>query len=131
MKKLSVLILVAILGAALLALPAGAEKIRLTDAEMDGITAGILPGVSLIAPPMTSPVWKCCARVGLEAFGGLMPLTGNVHLGVSTIPINPTISSGVSLNATGLVPGGFGTNGFVFGPNGLLVTLPPFSIPIP
>ncbi len=40
MKKVSVLILVAILGIVLWALPAGAEKIRLSDAQLDEIAAG-------------------------------------------------------------------------------------------
>jgi hypothetical protein len=51
MKKLSVLILVAILGLVLWALPAGAEKIRLTDAELDGITAGVVCGLICVPPP--------------------------------------------------------------------------------
>ncbi len=51
MKKLSVLILVATLGLVLWALPAGAEKIRLTDAELDGITAGVPCGLICVPPP--------------------------------------------------------------------------------
>ena len=48
MKKLSVLILIAILGVVLWALPVGAEKIRLSDVELDGIAAGV---VLNIPPP--------------------------------------------------------------------------------
>ncbi len=49
MKKLRILI--TMLGVVLWVLPAGAEKIRLTDAEMDGITAGVT-GV-FVLPPLT------------------------------------------------------------------------------
>jgi hypothetical protein len=51
MKKLSVLIFIAILGVVLWALPAGAEKIRLSDAELDGITAGFVCGLICVPPP--------------------------------------------------------------------------------
>jgi hypothetical protein len=130
MKKLSVLILVTILGLVLWALPAGAEKIRLTDAELDGIAAGI-PGVTLFVPPAGSPVVKCCAYVELTATGGLMPLTGGVSLSATTIPINPTLVTIVGLHATGPLPGVFVAEGGVFAPKGLFVPIGPFTIPIP
>jgi hypothetical protein len=130
MKKLSVLFLIAILGIVVWALPAGAEKIRMTDAELDGIAAGI-PGVSLTVPPLSSPIWNCCARVSLIAAGGLMPLNGTVQLAVSAIPINPTLDVSVALNATGTLPGIFNAGGFVSGPKGLVVPIGPFVISIP
>jgi hypothetical protein len=40
MKKLSVFFVITILGIVLWALPAGAEKIRLTDDQMDNVAAG-------------------------------------------------------------------------------------------
>jgi hypothetical protein len=130
MKQMSVLIVVAILGLVLWALPAGAEKIRLTDAEIDGIAGGISV-VSLVAPPVGSPVFNCCAQVGLNAFGELMPLNGGVALGVLTTPINPTISSNVGLSASGALPGALTASGGVTGPKGLFVIMGPFVIPIP
>ncbi len=51
MKKLSAFILIAILGLVLWALPAGAEKIRMTDAELDGIAAGAPCGLICVPPP--------------------------------------------------------------------------------
>ncbi len=51
MKRLSVFILIAALCLLGWALPAGAEKIRLTDAEMDGITAGVVCGLICVPPP--------------------------------------------------------------------------------
>ncbi len=129
MKKLSVLMLIVALCLVGWALPASAEKIRLTDAELDGITAGF--PLVLEVPPVGSPVWNCCAQVTLSANGSLMPLLGSVGLSLQTIPINPTIRSVVSLNASGAVPGIFSAGGSVFGPKGLVVPLPIFVLPIP
>jgi hypothetical protein len=73
MKKLSALILVAILGIVFWALPAGAEKIRLSDAEMDGITAGTVgfPCGQVCIPPPNSLTG--IVEAGINAFGGLAP----------------------------------------------------------
>ncbi len=72
MKKLSVLFLIAIFGIVLWALPVGAEKIRLTDAELDGITAGAVgfPCGQVCVPPPNS--LKGIVEAGLFASGGLM-----------------------------------------------------------
>ncbi len=129
MKKLSILFLIAVLGIVLWALPAGAEKIRLTDAELDGITAGV-PALILVVPPVGSPVWNCCARTQLGAVGGLMPLNGTVSLSVVTIPINPKILTAVGLSASGTVPGIFFATGSILTPSGP-ISLGPFGIPIP
>ncbi len=127
MKKLSVLFLIAILGIVLWALPAGAEKIRLTDAELDGITGG----AQISVPPLTSPLYQCCAQVLLVANGGLMPVNGNVSLAVTTMPLK-SIESDVRLSGAASVPGNLTIfPGFVLGPKGLAVPLPGFIIPIP
>ncbi len=86
MKKLSVFCLIAILGIVLWALPAGAEKIRMTDAELDGITAGV-------PPPPPFPCGQVCvpfdktggvAGAGISAFGNLAGLTGTFAAGGGT-----------------------------------------------
>jgi hypothetical protein len=98
MKKLSVLIVVAILGIVLWALPAGAEKIRLTDAELDGITAGF----ALMIPPPTS--LQCCVDLVAIGFGGMTvgpPISivaGNLTLGLSLW--NPALFVNVSAAGT-------------------------------
>ncbi len=76
MKKLSVLFLIAILGIVLWALPVGAEKIRLTDAELDGITAGVVPSLFEITVPPPDSI-RCCVEaffsVAGATFTGLPP----------------------------------------------------------
>lgn len=125
MKKLSVLFLIAILGIVLWALPAGAEKSRMTDAEMDGITAGAS------IPTPGSPVWNCCAQLILHANGSLVPLSGGVSLDVTTMPINPSIMSFVHLEGDLSVPGVFSVGSLITGPKKLVVPLPSFVLPIP
>ncbi len=85
MKKLSVLFLIAILGLGGWALPAGAEKIRLTDAELDGITAGnfTLPCISPLCVPPPDSV-KNIVRAGVGTEGTLMPLMGVFSAGGGT-----------------------------------------------
>ncbi len=128
MKKLSVLIVVAILGIVLWALPAGAEKVRMSDSELDGIAAGI-PGVKLNIPP-PSPV-ACCVNLFLAALGLPKPPLGDLSLNLTTIPMNPTIKSNVVLSATGMVPGSLLVGGSISGPKGISVPIPGFFLPIP
>ncbi len=125
MKKLSVLFLIAILGIVLWALPARAEKIRMTDAEMDGITAG----ASLAIPPPASVT--CCAHVFLSAVGSLMPPTGSLSLVVMTLGGKTIGGVNVNLNPFGSVPGGVGVGGIIAGPKGTVVPIPGLFLPIP
>ncbi len=84
MKKLSVLCLIAILGFMVWALPAGAEKIRMTDAELDGVTAGSFPipcGQVCVPPPDSV---KGIVTAGVNAQGMLMPLMGEFSAGGGT-----------------------------------------------
>ncbi len=98
MKKLSVLILVAILGIVFWALPAGAEKIRLSDAELDGITAsGVpIPCGQVCVPPPNSVSGIVLAGIlaqgglmggphGLFAAGGATPLAKGVSASITAI----------------------------------------------
>jgi hypothetical protein len=124
MKKLSVLFLIAMLGIVLWALPAGAEKIRLTDAELDGITAGFV---------FTTPASiACCvllsATGGGGAIGGPPPFalaTGALTLAVQ-VPTGTIGPAGVSIGLDGLVQKPpvimIGTvGGGAFGPKGVSV----------
>jgi hypothetical protein len=84
MKKLSVLILIAALSLVGWALPAGAEKIRMTDAELDGVAAGL-----------PFPCGQVCvlfdkaggvAGAGISASGNLMGLQGSFAAGGGAVP---------------------------------------------
>ncbi len=126
MKKLSVLCLIAAFGLVLWALPAGAEKIRMTDAELDGITAGFSFGI----PPPASIA--CCVllnAVGMGVVvGGPPPFalaTGALGLGVA-VPTGTIGPAGVSIALDGLVEKPpvivIGTaGGGAFGPKGVSV----------
>lgn len=129
MKKLSVLFLIAILGVVLGALPAGAEKIRMTDAELDGISAGLIPAVQLTLPPKGSPA-LCCVNVMLGAGGFAMPPTGMVFLDIWTKPGNPDPVGGVEihLESSGMVPGSIHAGGTIKAPGGISVPLS-FNLP--
>ncbi len=111
MKKLSVLFLIAILGLGGWALPAGAEKIRLTDAEMDGITAGSngnpFPCISpLCVPPPTSIA--CCAFAGIAFGGGAAgsgpPLNGFFSAGGGSPLPRPLQTALAGIMAEGMTP---------------------------
>ncbi len=122
MKGLSAIIVIAALCLVAWALPAGAEKIRLTDAEMDGIMAG----ASLNIPPPSSV--GCCLNVFLSAVGGAMPPMGSLLLDICTIPgtcnhnNDPGIGGvNIMLNAFGMVPGGVGVGGTIAAPKGIVV----------
>ncbi len=133
MKKLSVLFLIAILGIVLWALPAGAEKIRLTDAELDGITAGL---IVFTVPPPTSIA--CCVGlsfVGLGTAIGPPPVavgTGTLVLSI-VVPTGSAGAAGVGVTGTGAAinppPSAFATLvGAAFGPKGAAV---PFLFTFP
>ncbi len=100
MKKVSVLFLIAILGIALWALPAWAEKIRMTDAELDGVAAGFF----FTIPPPTSIA--CCVNLLATGMGTVVnapPIalaTGNVSLVVG-VPIGKIGGAGVNAGLTG------------------------------
>ncbi len=106
MKKVSVLCLIAILGFVLWALPAGAEKIRLTDAELDGITAGkVATGTfTFTIPPPTSI--ECCVRLGAVGMGvAVTPppstlATGSLSL-ATFVPIGMSDGAGVNVGLIG------------------------------
>jgi hypothetical protein len=117
MKKLSVLILIAILGMVLWALPAGAEKIRMTDAELDGITAGnnlITCELLVHVPPPSSVGGIASAGIcaggtpspphgAFEIFGGTPKGRGNMVniAGVGGIMSPPTGSFTIRIQAFG------------------------------
>jgi hypothetical protein len=104
MKRLWVFILIAVFGLVGWALPAGAEKVRLSDAQLDEITAG---GCLICVPPpnslngianafinasgMPSPPWGMFDlgggtpkgrgnNVTITGEGGVMPLTGSFRI---------------------------------------------------
>jgi hypothetical protein len=79
MKKLSILI--AILGIAFWVLPAGAEKVRLTDAQMDGITAGTTCGQICVPPPSSV---NGIVNAFVNASGSPSPPMGRFELGGGT-----------------------------------------------
>jgi hypothetical protein len=130
MKKLSVLILVAILGLVLWALPAGAEKIRLTDAELDGIAAGFL---LQIMPPTPIP---CCVFLDAVGAGVLGPgpgLAGGLVLSSIIVPTGTIGPARVSATVEGTAskPLGIATGsvfGAAVGPKGAAV---PFLFSFP
>jgi hypothetical protein len=95
MKKPSILFLIAILGVFLWALPAGAEKIRLSDAEMDGITAGTIsfPCGQVCIPPPNS--LSGIVGAGINAFGHLSAPTGTFEAGGGT-PLAGGVSAQIS-----------------------------------
>ncbi len=93
MKKLSVLFLIAILGLGGWALPAGAEKIRLTDAELDGIAAGNGFPCGQVCVPMNKT--GGVAGAGISASGGLGPPHGTFLAG-GAVPLAGGISANIS-----------------------------------
>ncbi len=115
MKRFSVFILIAALCLVGWALPASAEKIRLTDAEMDGITAG----ASLNIPPPSSVA--CCVNLFLSAVGSAMPPNGSLLLTLWTKGGDTIGGVNINLNAFGMVPGGVGVGGSIMGPKGTVV----------
>jgi hypothetical protein len=128
MKKLSVLFLIAILGIVLWVLPAGAEKIRLTDAELDGITAGVI--VFTVPPPASI---ACCVSLVFTGIGtaiGPPPVafaSGSLSLGI-TVPTGIADGAGVGVGATGIAANPPRTaigmlSGVAFGPKGAAVPL--------
>ncbi len=130
MKRLSVFILIAALCLVGWALPVGAEKIRLTDAEMDGITAG-RAGVGLTIPPPA--LIGCCVHLMLNAVGGAMPPMGGLALDLWTKPGMPDPVPGVNimLNATGMASmghGNIGVAGTIMTPGGISVPVS-FNLP--
>jgi hypothetical protein len=93
MKKVSVLILIAILGVVGWTLPAGAEKIRMTDAELDGIAAGNGFPCGQVCIPMNKT--GGVAGAGIAASGGLGPLHGTFLAG-GAAPLAGGISANIS-----------------------------------
>jgi hypothetical protein len=83
MKRLSVFILIGAIALVGWALPAGAEKIRLTDAELDAITAGVPPPLIMLSVPPPSSV-AGIANAFLNVFGTPSPPLGLFELGGGT-----------------------------------------------
>jgi hypothetical protein len=85
MKRLSVLLLVAVLALVGWALPAGAEKVRLTEDQMDNVSAGLLN----FTWPRTLPVDQSREYMfdwGTEGVGGGVHFGGNVQVPCQTGP---------------------------------------------
>ncbi len=106
MKKLSLLNFVAILGIVLWALPAGAEKIRLTDAELDEITAGNLFPCGQVCVPIEKG--GGVAGAGIAAGGGFLgsglPLTGFFAAGGGTPLPQQLDTVAATIRAQGMTP---------------------------
>jgi hypothetical protein len=117
MKKLGALFLIAILAIVLWALPAGAEKIRLTDAEMDGITAGF---VFMTPASLANIVSLTAIGVGVAGPGSA---SGSLTL-LLTILTHPVVTGTASGAASSPPPAASGVVSLVVqGPNGLIVPL--------
>jgi hypothetical protein len=82
MKKMSILILITVLGIGGWALPAGAEKIRLTDVQLDEITAGSFYPCGQVCVSFSKT--GDAAGAGINATGGLTPPQGNFMAGGGT-----------------------------------------------
>ncbi len=106
MKKLRLLSFVAVLGAVLWALPAGAEKIRLTDAQLDEITAGQLFPCDQVCVPLSKG--GGVAGAGIAAGGGFLgsglPLTGFFAAGGGTPLPMPLDTVVARIRAEGTTP---------------------------
>jgi hypothetical protein len=106
MKKLSVLILIAILGIVLWALPAGAEKIRLSDAQLDEITAGQLFPCGQVCVPLSKG--GGVAGAGIDAWGAFLgsglPLTGSFEAGGGTPLPQQLDTVAATIRAQGTTP---------------------------
>jgi hypothetical protein len=75
MKRVSVVILVAVLGLVGWALPAGAEKVRLTEDQMDNVSAGLTMSPGFTVPGF--PVDKSFDFTATRDFPSLFGVTGD------------------------------------------------------
>ncbi len=102
MKKLSVLMLITMLGIILWVLPAGAEKIRLSDAQLDEITAGQLFPCGQVCVPLSKG--GGVAGAGLAAGGTFLFEAG----GFTPHPTGAdTVAATIILRGMTPMPGNF------------------------